>query len=106
MLDVRENLLRISFTQIDAVTGSQVIRVEVTVTRSCFRGHPHEMPQHVWHLVAGWMQAGNFDLFLAGLAEPNKRMAIGGCGTGAKIHVIWPLRGNAGLSNRLHVCRR
>src|SRR4030088_415534 len=108
MLDEREYFLCICRTQINPVAGSQVIDVEVTVACSGLRRDPHEMSQHVWDLVARWMQAGNFDLLFTCFAEPDKCMTVAGRGTGAKVHVIGTLGRNARsiLSDRFHFCRR
>src|SRR3954467_6314751 len=102
MLDIRENLLRVRLTQINTVTCSQVLDVQVTVACPRLSGHPHKMSQHVSQFIAFWMQAGNLDLLFARLAEPNKRMAITGCGTGTKIDVI----GSFGCSTRLRLSDR
>src|SRR3954465_12830986 len=78
MLDIGKNLLGVRLTQINPVTCSQVLHIQVTVARARFCGHQHKMSQHVSDFVALWMQAGNFDLGFVRLSEPNKRMAITG----------------------------
>ena len=107
MLDISEDFLGVSLTQIDAIAGREILDIKVTVARSGLRGHPHKMSQHVGYRIACRVQAGNFDLLLARLAEPHKRMTIGCCRAGTKIHVEGSLDRSARLrpSNRFHICR-
>ena len=74
MLDMSKDFLGVGLTQIDAIAGREILDVKVTVACSSLRGHPHKMSQHVGKRIASRVKAGNFDLLLARLAEPHKRM--------------------------------
>src|SRR5437588_1395268 len=62
------------------------------------------MSQYVGQRVTCRVQAGNFDLLLTCLAEPDKGMPVGCRGAGTKIHVVGSF-GRLRLSNLLYVRR-
>src|SRR6185437_1292487 len=105
MLDIGEDFFSISLAQIDAIACREILDIKVAVARSGLRGHPHEMSQYVGYRIACRMQAGNFDLLLARLAVPHKRMTVRCSRARTKIHVVRPLDRRARLrpSDRFHI---
>jgi len=102
VLDVRENLLRVGLAQVHAIAGRQILLVKVTVARSGLGGHPGKVSQHIRQDIARRVQPRNFDLLLACLAIPDKRVPIRRRRAGTKVDVVWPFERRP--SNRLRGC--
>ncbi len=96
MPDIGENFLRIGLVQIDPVVRSQVLRVQITVARSGFRRHPHQVSQYIRHLVTGRVKARNVDLLFACFPEPNEGVTIARRCAGPEVNVIGPPAGRLG----------
>src|SRR5262245_32478789 len=88
MFDISENLLGIGLIQINTVASRQIFLVKIAVARPCLRGHKYDVSQDVRDLIAGRMQARDFDRLFARFSVPDECMAVARCRARTKINVV------------------